>query len=545
MHPRDDNTAEPFYDYCIVGGGPAGLATLSALREPYTLTGVHVNDQSRIVRKLSSQAHHHKTTQYIQQHKAKKIAVIDASSDEWLSSWKTNFHKLDIQCLRSPMLAHCDAFDPNSLLAYAYTQNRQESDIYESASLINNKKLYSLGESQIGLWNLPSTSLFNDFCDDLSQRLVHDYICGTVTEINDDQNDDDTDNDDDENENENNDKKKKKETKTLSSTNNFRLTVDVTKKSKSKKKEIMIRTKAVILCLGSIGTPIIPRSLQAIQLTQSSSSSPSSSQLPFMCQWHQLQEYKQHLQQPQRKKILVVGGGLTAIQTAQYILKHKNNTVVYLCSRRRLQVKAFDVHDTWFDRRHSNRHISEFFHGTDEERLQILKEARNGGSVPPMYMQAIQSYIKSGRLILLTGEVLYNNNNNIDAEASTTDSSSSSDATSGATSASIKRIPVMITRIREPSNNDNINNDNDNDNSVLMTDAFDGIVLACGLQPDCTINPLIKSMQRRWPVPMIGGFPSVSEDLLWKSSRPNLCVVGFLGRYVVCVYNVCSMYVHL
>mmetsp|Transcript_35240 Transcript_35240/g.57465 ORF Transcript_35240/g.57465 Transcript_35240/m.57465 type:complete len:124 (-) Transcript_35240:228-599(-) len=58
------------------------------------------------------------------------------------------------------------------------------------------------------------------------------------------------------------------------------------------------------------------------------------------------------------------------------------------------------------------------------------------------------------------------------------------------------------------------------------TSAFDCIILACGIKPDCTANSFVKKIQEKYPVKQIGGFPNVSVDLEWSK---NLLVVGALA----------------
>jgi hypothetical protein len=81
-------------------------------------------------------------------HQRLKVCVVDAH-DTWLYSWKKHFEALDIEFLRSPALAHPD----------------------------------NLGKSLAGLWKLPSTQLFVDFCENLADSLSHDYIQGKVTGV--------------------------------------------------------------------------------------------------------------------------------------------------------------------------------------------------------------------------------------------------------------------------------------------------------------------------------------------------------------------------
>ena len=94
-------------DICIVGAGPAGLATLSAIHEPYSLDSMNniqvnnANKFSRNSKKLGPTKH--------------KICVVD-SNENWLGGWSDNFSRLGIDFLRSPAIAHPDHFDINALL---------------------------------------------------------------------------------------------------------------------------------------------------------------------------------------------------------------------------------------------------------------------------------------------------------------------------------------------------------------------------------------------------------------------------------------------
>jgi hypothetical protein len=154
------------YDVVIVGAGPAGLATLSALHEPFSLD--HLTDQQRnqvlMVRKPLK----------------KKVCVVDPSGG-WMVGWKENFSKLDIEFLRSPALAHPDAFDENALLAFAVSQGREDELLASGCSDVS--RLRGLGEAYNGLWNLPSSKLFLDFCAHITNNLSHDFVTDSVTEI--------------------------------------------------------------------------------------------------------------------------------------------------------------------------------------------------------------------------------------------------------------------------------------------------------------------------------------------------------------------------
>jgi hypothetical protein len=346
--------------------------------------------------------------------------VIDVH-DTWLHSWKKNFDVLGIEFLRSPTLAHPNLFDQNALLAYAVTKGRT-NELLES-SFSNRTEFLALGQTQ-SLWKLPSTQLFVDFCEDLADSLPHDYIQGKITGI-----------------------------EKPSAAGAFR--VELAGQS-------TISTKAVILATGPTGRPIVPPSLQSI---------------PRLLLWTQLDHVL-----PKSKRILVVGGGLTAVQAALKMVKLGKTCI--LCSRRPLVEKNFDIGFEWFDSRTTNKCMSDFYHEDKADRLAALKQARDGGSVPPMYMRQVRHAQLSSRLICVVGEGQYAYENPSDQS-------------------------VVITIIGKEF-------------------CFDDVVLACGLEPNCLQNPVVKSVYDNWPIPIEGGFPSITEDLRWKQNLA-LYVVGSLG----------------
>lgn len=163
------------YDVCIIGAGPAGLACLSALCEPYAIDAELRNNGHAVERAL----------QTIRLHRKLRVCVIDPAADGvWMQSWQHNFDTLRIQHLRSPALGHVDMFDDHALLAYAcrHGRDRNDHDLLESGCW-DRKDLLSLGQTQVGLWKLPSTQLFADFCHDLANSLPHTFLQGKVIDI--------------------------------------------------------------------------------------------------------------------------------------------------------------------------------------------------------------------------------------------------------------------------------------------------------------------------------------------------------------------------
>jgi hypothetical protein len=99
-----------------------------------------------------------------------------------MNDWNQNFSKLDIEYLRSPALAHPDAFDENALLAFAVATGRDKDELLASGCS-EASTLRGLGEAYNGLWNMPSTKLFHDFCKATVKHLPHDFVEDTVIDL--------------------------------------------------------------------------------------------------------------------------------------------------------------------------------------------------------------------------------------------------------------------------------------------------------------------------------------------------------------------------
>ena len=100
----------------------------------------------------------------------------------WMSAWNGRFATLDIQSLRSPTIAHPDAFDNSSLLGFAQRTGRT-AELRDDSAKFWGSNLRGQRELSSGLFTIPSSKLFTDFCMDLASRLPHSFVKAKVIDI--------------------------------------------------------------------------------------------------------------------------------------------------------------------------------------------------------------------------------------------------------------------------------------------------------------------------------------------------------------------------
>jgi len=323
-------------------------------------------------------------------------SVIDPKP--WLSMWRSRFESLEIQWLRSPAVAHPDIFDAFSLQSFAMTQGR-EGELLDSGAA-DSKDVRGLFEVSGGAWRLPSNALFQDFCNELIGRLPHHFHKANVEDI-------------------------------QGSDVNFTI---VTSGGST------LTSAAVVLGLGVPGLRVMPAAL---------------AQLPGHLTFHTEEVERLAVLLPSQR-VLVIGGGLTAIQAAH--LAHRRGCQVVLCSRRPLTTRHFDVEVKWFDRRRAFGCHYKFLSLPSEERVRMIKETRGGGSVPHLYMEDLKARVAAGGLEVVCGEVEVVSHDSTIFQA---------------------RIDVKLR-------------------------SFDMAISACGHRPQCTSLSLVNGLQTRFPVPLAG-----------------------------------------
>ena len=119
-----------------------------------------------------------------------KILAIDPSG-KWMHEWRSRFEALAIPFLRSPMTAHPDLSDPDALASFYHRRcsvnGTASKGVYEvDRSSWNPQQSVSksfLSVIDTGLYDRPSTALFDDFCDELVAKYPHTLVQGVMADV--------------------------------------------------------------------------------------------------------------------------------------------------------------------------------------------------------------------------------------------------------------------------------------------------------------------------------------------------------------------------
>lgn len=252
--------------------------------------------------------------------------------------------------------------------------------------------------------------------------------------------------------------------------------------------------RAVLLAVGPANTPVLP-TIPALRFP--GQSAPGAA-MPQAC--HSMHIPQQgsfpaevvldRIRRRRATHVLVVGGGLTSAQLSDLAIR-RGVAKVWHVVRGPLRSKAFDVDLCWMGK-YKTLHQA-YFHqaGSDRERLEIIREARGGGSITPAFMKRLRPHIAQGRLQMFEHTVL--------SGACFEGGPDGSGLWNIKTEPPIEGLPPM-----------------------------DYIYFATGIQSDVTTLPYLQNMLQDHPIQDLGGFPCLNEDLMWKDDVP-LFVTGRLA----------------
>ncbi|KAK5173245.1 uncharacterized protein LTR77_001926 [Saxophila tyrrhenica] len=103
----------------------------------------------------------------------------------------------------------------------------------------------------------------------------------------------------------------------------------------------------------------------------------------------------------EHSNVLIIGGGLTSVQLADVLIR-RGVSKVHLLMRRGWQLKPFDVDLIWMSKFKSTARAASRSADSFEENLDIIKQARDGGSTTSRYQKILEGHIKRKRLVVHT-----------------------------------------------------------------------------------------------------------------------------------------------
>lgn len=465
-------------DLVVVGAGPHALACVSRLIE--TKSRFYTDHDLTTKRKYYQEVD--------EQKKPLDVVVVDPAGS-WLARWHSQFDQMKIKFLRSPVTAHPDPFEDTSLLSFASGQKRDAellpidnlffrtgNETKNSKSRVTEhrarkaKQKETFNQVDEKFFRRPSTPLFRQFCDELVSRyklanIVKKASVHKLEPIFDCVNADETDADTSQSEDSDADSEEQRLPPLKQKPSHFKLHL-------SDGSHILARR--VLLATGLNQSNIPDWASSA--LAEHGQSVPAR-----ICHSDDLWITSASSGALYDKKILVVGSGLSSCHLALTALSYNANKVV-LVARKKLQSKQFDIDLNWMGR-FKQYQLSKFWQTADwQERLQMIREARGGGSVAPDILNDVRSFALSTPERLEVCE-------NAEVEC-------------------VSSIPCPEDPARQMW-------EVKFKHSERM-EQVDYIWLATGRKRDVANEPLFKDLMEHFPIPVAGGLPAVDLDLRWR-----------------------------
>ncbi|KAL4896981.1 hypothetical protein BDV59DRAFT_198429 [Aspergillus ambiguus] len=387
--------------------------------------------------------------------------VLDGTGNRWMERWNRAFRTLEIQQLRSPMFFHVDPSDRDGMLAYTQEMHR-EKDLWEISGCVGKElskhrkkkkkqqraRSVAIGDNEIDErdrkdYFSPSTELFADYCESIVRRYGLD------------------------------------EPDLIQQREATDICYDFHAELSPADKIFTVTTadgrrfysRAVVLAIGPGMTKIFPFPLSADE-QQGACHSTEIRAFPSV-------NVRRKIQQRQQTNLVIVGGGLSSAQIVDMAVR-KGVSKVWLLMRSDFKVKHFDIGLTWMGKFKNYEKAAFWSADTDEERLEMIKVARNGGSITPRYQKILKQHVAHKRASIHTRTVI------CDREFCP-----ATQTWRLTTNPPIPDLPPI-----------------------------DYIYFATGMQADVNEMPLLQHMQRDYPIETKQGLPCISDDLMWRADVP-------------------------
>ncbi|KAI5967569.1 hypothetical protein CANMA_003003 [Candida margitis] len=460
-----------FRDGIIIGGGTCGLAVAARLCENHP-GSLFTEDEHQRFHWLKQRGH--KTNKVKSKQRfdydrfhPKDLLVIDTRNNMFMAQWDSQFSACQIPHLRSPMFFHVDPSDIDGMISYAHL-NKREKELMEITNVVGKefskhqqKRLKSKLKSTDGIVDInmrdwkdyyrPSTKLFHDYCMEVVERYrLQDGIV--------------------------NDEVESIEHRLIQSGDDLG-------------KGFVIRTKSgkiygckfAVVASGHRGKINYPLSICPDPHFPNGSCHTThlfSKQVQFLD--------SQYFSNPDRKNIVIIGGGLTSAQLAHVACQDPTVSSVHLVFRSGIKIKHFDFHLDWVAK-YKNVKKSAFYNlGTNELKYEMMNEAREGGSINPEYYKKLKQHVKNGRLNWMTEtQVVEQGWEN------------------GSWELSLRKQNSEAKRLSK----------------------IDYVYYATGIQADVESLPFLHTMFDEFPIDVCNGYPSLTDNLQWNKEIP-LYMVG-------------------
>ncbi|KAL2809786.1 hypothetical protein BJX63DRAFT_445097 [Aspergillus granulosus] len=394
--------------------------------------------------------------------KGLSMLALDSTGSQWMEKWNRAFKTLEIEQLRSPMFFHVDPGDRDGMLAYT-TEHGREDDLWEIPGCVGRevskhkrKKMQKakqrnmkvIGDTEIDErdrkdYFSPSTGLFRDFCESVTERYGLDAP-GLI-----------------------------KEGEVVDVKFDYVDEMDQTEKVfmvKTKNGDIFY-ARAVVMAIGPGGRKIMPFPLSAEEAEGA-------------CHSGEIRRFpspnvKTKIQQRRETNVVVVGGGLSSAQIVDMAIR-KGVTKVWFLLRSDFKVKHFDITLSWMGKFKNYEKAVFWSADTDEERMEMIKTARNGGSITPRYQKILRDHAARRRVSIHTRTVIV----------------------------SKEYCPVAKTwrLVTDP--------------PIPDLPEIDYMYFATGMHMDVRELPLLQQMHRDYPIETIQGLPCLTDDLMWQADVP-------------------------